>query len=126
MVRAGDALRPFLMYHVGGMYLDIDIECHRSVDALLVGWDMVLQSEYSDMQDISNAVLASAPGVPYWLALIDAAAAAADAIAFKRRLDVQDVLHATGPQLYTRIFKQVNHSRTNGKCPSASDQLYMV
>ncbi|KAK9817526.1 hypothetical protein WJX74_007528 [Apatococcus lobatus] len=108
-VLKGDVLRPFLMYHIGGMYLDIDVECYRPADPILVGWDMVLQSEYSEGQDISNAVLASAPGLPYWEALIEAAAAAADAIANKRRLDAMDVLHATGPPLYTQVFKQVAH-----------------
>lgn len=95
------------MYHMGGMYLDIDVECYRPADPLLVGWDLVLQSEYSEGQDISNAILASAPGLPYWEALIEATAAAADAIPNKRRLDAMDVLHATGPPVYTQIFKQV-------------------
>ncbi len=103
----GDVLRPFLMYYLGGMYLDIDVECFRPADSLLEGWDMVLQSEYPEMQDISNAILASAPNLPYWEALMQAAAAAADAISAKRRLDVMDVLHATGPPLYTQVFKQV-------------------
>lgn len=94
------------MYYLGGMYLDIDMECFRPADSLLDGWDMVLQSEYPEMQDISNAVLASAPRMLYWEELMQAAAAAADAIASKRRLDVMDVLHATGPPMYTQIFKQ--------------------
>ena len=94
------------MYHMGGMYLDIDVECYRPADPLLVGWDLVLQSEYPEAQDVSNAVLASAPGLPYWEALIEAVAATADAIANKRRLDAMDVLQATGPPLYTQVFKQ--------------------
>lgn len=94
------------MYHMGGMYLDIDVECFKPADPLLVGWDLVLQSEYPEAHDISNAVLASAPGLPYWEALIEAVAATADAIANKRRLDAMDVLQATGPPLYTQVFKQ--------------------
>ena len=69
-VRAGDALRPFLLHAFGGMYLDLDVQCFRPSDPWLAGADLVLQSEYKEQRDVVNSVMASVPGHPFWKFII--------------------------------------------------------
>ena len=67
---AGDALRPFLMHAIGGMYLDIDVECFSPTDPLLSGHEVVLQLEDSSPKSLNNAVMASVPGHPFWIKVV--------------------------------------------------------
>ena len=67
---AGDALRPFLMHAFGGLYIDLDVQCFRSVEESLLGQDIVLQSEYKGGHDVVNSIMASVPGHPFWKAII--------------------------------------------------------
>ena len=67
---AGDALRPFLMHAFGGLYIDLDVQCFRSVEESLLGQDIVLQSEYKGGRDVVNSIMASVPGHPFWKAII--------------------------------------------------------
>jgi mannosyltransferase OCH1-like enzyme len=63
---AGDALRPFLLYHFGGVYLDLDCECFRPMNAWIKKYDLVLQSEYSTerVRPLSNFRCFPPPVVP--------------------------------------------------------------
>ncbi len=69
-VRAGDALRPFLLHGFGGLYVDLDVQCFRSSAEWLAPYTLVLQSEYKEGRDIVNSVMASVPGHPFWKAII--------------------------------------------------------
>ena len=59
------------MHAIGGMYLDIDIECFSPTDHLLNGHDIVLQLEDSNPKSLNNAVMASIPGHPFWVNVIN-------------------------------------------------------
>lgn len=67
---AGDSLRPFLMHSKGGLYLDVDVECFLPTDKLLSDSDIVLQLEDTNPKSLNNAVMASVPGHPFWLDVI--------------------------------------------------------
>ncbi|DBA84560.1 TPA: hypothetical protein ACH3X2_006144 [Trebouxia sp. C0005] len=69
-VQKGDALRPFLMHAIGGLYLDIDVECFSPTDPLLSGREVVLQLEDSSPKSLNNAVMASVPGHPFWIKVV--------------------------------------------------------
>ena len=55
------------MHAIGGLYLDIDVECFMPTDRLLSGRDVVLQLEDATPKSLNNAVMASVPGHPFWL-----------------------------------------------------------
>lgn len=42
-VSRSDALRPLLLHTLGGVYLDLDIECFAPLEPMLAGADVVLQ-----------------------------------------------------------------------------------
>ena len=64
---AGDAIRPFILHAYGGLYLDMDVECFRSPEPLMAGFDLIFQSEFQEANDINNAVMAGVPGHPFWM-----------------------------------------------------------
>lgn len=67
-VQRADMLKYFLMHSIGGMYMDLDAECWRPVDATLQGADIVLQGTG---EGVTNGQFAGVPGHPIWKAAID-------------------------------------------------------
>ena len=99
----GDALRPFVIHAFGGVYLDFDVECFKPMDALLHGYDLVLQSAEADGQDVTNAVMASTANQSFWLdvaAMLQQNAHHASSIKDKAHA----ILSSTGPQLLQQAF----------------------
>lgn len=58
------------MHAKGGLYLDVDVECFLPTDKLLSDSDIVLQLEDTNPKSLNNAVMASVPGHPFWLDVI--------------------------------------------------------
>lgn len=58
------------MHAYGGLYLDIDVECFYPTDELLASRDVVLQLEDKTPKSLNNAVMASVPGHPFWLKMV--------------------------------------------------------
>ena len=52
------------MHAYGGLYLDLDVECHKLADASLQNFDVLLQGMGND--GLSNAMMASTPGKESW------------------------------------------------------------
>ncbi|MGY1583141.1 glycosyltransferase [Streptomyces sp. MN13] len=77
-IMRADAIRYFLLDHFGGLYVDLDFECLRPVDALLDGRELVLGCEPESHtrlllarqrgldRIVGNAFIASRPGHPFW------------------------------------------------------------
>jgi hypothetical protein len=59
-----DILRLELLYRFGGVYVDVDFECLRSIDPLLDGVSVFFGA--LDSGRISNAIIGSVPGHPYF------------------------------------------------------------
>lgn len=99
-----DAFRYFLMYRLGGVYVDVDFECLKPLDALLDPHEVVLGLEPDAHTDkllarerglthiVCNAFLASRPGHPFWEHVIKQLVASHKA---------PGVLDATGPFMLT-------------------------
>ncbi len=45
----------------------MDVECFKSPEPFLAGFDLVFQSEFREGRDINNAVMAGVPGHPFWM-----------------------------------------------------------
>lgn len=69
-----DAFRPLLMFLLGGVYADLDMECLRPIDTLVENRVWVIGKEpYRHARELygldwlpSNAFLASVPDHPFW------------------------------------------------------------
>lgn len=57
-----DVLRFFIVEKYGGIYLDTDFECYRSIDELLDGWDFCSAWENAEM--VASAFFAAVPNHP--------------------------------------------------------------
>lgn len=70
-----DSFKYILMYHFGGIYLDTDNICYKSLDDLLYkykNYDIILSEEISVLKEISiaNSILISIPFHNLWLDVI--------------------------------------------------------
>ena len=64
-VKRADAIRPFILLHYGGMYLDLDNECYSPAEAVFKDYDVVLQG--TGFEGLNNGMMASRPGHPLFL-----------------------------------------------------------
>lgn len=102
-----DAVRYFLLFHFGGVYSDLDVECLRPIDPLLQNREILLGLEPSSHvlkaevralslnHVVANAIMASVPGHPFWEHVIR------QLVLFHRE---PGPLTATGPLMLTRAF----------------------
>lgn len=86
------------MHAIGGLYVDIDVECFTPTDHLLSGRDIVLQLETESAKSLNNAVMASVPGHPFWMEVIQlmltrSSIANSNVFGFK---DLSAILDSTG------------------------------
>jgi mannosyltransferase OCH1-like enzyme len=97
-----DLIRYLILYDMGGVYCDLDYEFLRPYD--YSGYDMIMSLErdlsYGDQcNTISNYIMASCPGHPFWAYVVDD---------MKQNPPVThsytDVLTATGPGYISRHF----------------------
>lgn len=107
-IMRADAVRYFLLYHYGGVYVDLDYECVKPLDPLLAGKQVVLGTEpdahmYGHLPTIQpfdkmlcNALMASQPRHPFWEHVLK------NLIAYRR---APDPLDATGPFFLTRAYE---------------------
>jgi mannosyltransferase OCH1-like enzyme len=65
-----DIARYEILYREGGVYLDVDFECLRPIDELLVDVECFVAWEIQE-QYLNNAIIGSIPGHPFLKALID-------------------------------------------------------
>jgi hypothetical protein len=67
-IQRADAIRYFVLYHYGGIYMDLDIGCRRSVDPLLV-YPVILPKTIP--VGISNDLMFAEKGHPFFKLVID-------------------------------------------------------
>ena len=106
-VERADAARYFIVYTHGGVYLDLDMECLRPLDALIQGEAVHLSIEAGpliEQQVISNALLAAPKGHPFFHKLIHFLPQAR-----KRDVTFQDIFNNTGPNLMARLWSTHRH-----------------
>ena len=112
-IQRADAFRYLVLYRHGGLYVDLDFECLRTVDELLANRGFVIGKEPRKHAKwlgakvlISNAFMASVPGHPFLLEIIET----------MKRINPHitshsEVLDTTGPLMVTNVLK--NYSGKN-------------
>jgi len=101
-IKRVDAVRYFLLFHFGGVYMDADFACVRDLDTMPIrersgAAILILQRKsYVDHEAVSNAWMAAPPRHPFFALVIKSLAASANA---------SHVLEATGPRFLTRVWR---------------------
>lgn len=117
-----DAIRPFLLYHYGGIYADLDVECLRTFDLLRSGEvphhltrrrpresvGLVLGLEKRLLTDVvcSNAIMGSRPKHPFWLSVVEAMATRSQRKPSWYESKQSYVLKTTGPELLDAVYRE--------------------
>ena len=108
-----DAVRYFLLYTFGGLYVDLDFECFYSLKSLLSGRDCLFGLEpqaHCELHDrehiISNALMATTPGHPFFRAIIGEILSSDAPQEHRNNL----ILETTGPFMLTRVYDRCRPS----------------
>jgi mannosyltransferase OCH1-like enzyme len=103
-----DAVRYFILYLYGGVFVDLDFECIANIGPLLESATCVLGREpeehcriHGKDMIVSNAFIACIPGHDFIKALCDEVASARR----KTRHKSDRILDSTGPFMLTRVLK---------------------
>jgi mannosyltransferase OCH1-like enzyme/UDP:flavonoid glycosyltransferase YjiC (YdhE family)/glycosyltransferase involved in cell wall biosynthesis len=122
-----DAARYFILHHYGGVYVDLDFECLRPLEPLLVGKQVVfglepdahLELHFPKKRGLErilcNAFMASAPNHPFWEHVFKQLVAHHQALG---------PLDAAGPFLLTRAYESYERPEEIDLVPS--ELLYPV
>ena len=101
-----DAVRYFILLHYGGLYVDMDMECLRPVDPLILSGAerelhfSLLASPTVENTIIANALMAARPGHPFFAYLTRRLP-----YLVERDVTFADVFDNTGPEMLTRQVK---------------------
>jgi len=108
-VQRWDAIRYLILYHLGGLYVDMDYECFAPLDLLLQDSQCCIGLEphahallYQQPFIAGNALLAAIPKHPYFKRLIDDMTEHKNTVFSK--FEKQQILESTGPFLMTRVY----------------------
>jgi hypothetical protein len=102
-----DALRYFILHHYGGLYLDMDFDCLKPIDPILLGKSCVMTPEvhiqsyflYRMYSLISNAIMAVTPRHAYFDYVINN-------LEKFMAPNQGDVLYITGPVAMQRMLDE--------------------
>ncbi|KAH5436276.1 hypothetical protein HBI47_074520 [Parastagonospora nodorum] len=106
-IQRADAIRYFVLHHFGGIYIDLDDGCNRSLDPLLAYPAWVRRTLPTG---ISNDVMGSIPRHPFFLKAIDSLTD------YNRRwpLPYITVMASTGPLYLSIVWRHFNNANPEG------------
>lgn len=127
-VQRWDTIRYLILYHIGGMYVDLDYECFRSFDPILSGKDCYIVTEpalharYNGIPVmLSNALMAAAPGDKFIETVIrELKIQASETFAGEETYKI--ILQSTGPLMLTRVYESLASKKGVTLLP---DELFM-
>lgn len=118
-IQRADAVRYFILHRFGGIYVDIDMECFKSVEPLLQGADCVFGIEpdeharlHNTDRIISNAFMGSVPKHPFFFAIAKEMLTCVCHQTDRNRY----ILETTGPLMINRVY-------SNYQCPETIELL---
>ncbi len=98
-----DAFRYMVLYHYGGIYLDLDIGCKLSLDSFLE-YDLVLSRSSNFGNSITNSLLMIKPGHPFFRYIIDNLDKYKDSFSLLGKH--LHVMNSTGPLFLGKMYKK--------------------
>lgn len=108
-IQRADAIRYLVIYHYGGLYVDLDFECLQPLDGLLDSHNLVIGLEPREHardqsldQLLCNALFASQPGSAFLKAVIEFLITDETSAGIH-----DDVLNSTGPVMLQKVYEQV-------------------
>lgn len=109
-VLRGDALRYLVLHSMGGVYLDLDIECFPNASLAshnaLAGYDVVLQGHHQ-VEPVINAMMASVPQHPIFEHTLQEIVARGTPEAMERIPDVNiRILYTVGPRMFGDVVSR--------------------
>ncbi|KAF2272762.1 mannosyl phosphorylinositol ceramide synthase SUR1 [Westerdykella ornata] len=106
-IQRADAIRYFVLHHFGGIYIDLDDGCNRSLDPLLAYPAWVRRTTPTG---ISNDAMGAVPRHPFFLKTIDSLPE------YNRRwiLPYITVMASTGPLFLSIIWRHYNNANPVG------------
>ena len=117
-VQRWDAIRYLILYHIGGMYVDMDYECVQPLDVLLSGFTCCMGMEptinskiYNLPMIVSNALMASTRKHPFMAAIIEDMKT--NYYAYYGR-----IVESTGPFMTTRVYQQFRRKKEVALLPA--------
>lgn len=117
-VQRWDAIRYLILYHIGGMYVDLDYECFAPFDAVLSGGSCYLAVEpelnarYHHLPRIvTNALMAAKPGCGFMKMLIEELQQQ-EPSSFAYPETYKVILHTTGPLMVTRVYESLRNKKS--------------
>jgi mannosyltransferase OCH1-like enzyme len=97
-IRKIDIARYFILYKYGGIYADMDYMCMKNFyDLLPQDKISISESPYKHNEYIQNALMISNKLNNFWMYVVEEA---------KNRINVENTLSSTGPQLLSDIYFQ--------------------
>ena len=103
-----DAARYLILHRYGGMFVDLDFECYRSLEPLLGDAGCCFGEEPTEHcilhgkdNIISNAIMAAAPGHPFLWEVYEELSRQTVTVDDKN----SEVLESTGPFMLTRLYE---------------------
>lgn len=118
-----DFIRYLILYHFGGLYIDMDYECLEPVDAVLSGMDCCFGLEpdthatwHNKTYIVGNAFIASVPQHFFLKSIIDTIHDNSEQI--RSYTTEYSVLDTTGPFLVTNLYHQCSRKKEVDLIPS--------
>jgi inositol phosphorylceramide mannosyltransferase catalytic subunit len=112
-----DMARYALLHRLGGLYVDADFECTQPFDGLHRTHDVFLSSEPrahaillegSPTPALCNALMASVPGHPFWIQVLDSIKAAYDT-----GVSPNDPVTLTGPRIVKKTYEALDENNSD-------------
>ncbi len=107
-IQKADAIRPFILYHYGGIYIDMDFTCVKNIDNFFnkKGVYILESSHYG----LTNAFMASSKNHPFWKNVME------ELMKNNKKKIYQTyhiyIMQSTGPYLITQSFKKYKNNDT--------------
>jgi len=99
-----DFVRYAWLYHLGGLYVDLDFECFASFELLRTQCRLMIGRSVHGV--LSNSIMMSVPGHPFWRRVMDEIAVRAAKLTGVRWSPSLDVLNTTGPNVVHAVAKR--------------------
>ena len=114
MIQRVDMAKYIILYHYGGIYVDMDSECLKPIDDILKGQQIILVQLNADRlvrymasgrtgQVLQNNIMASSKGNPFWLHCLNTLL---EEDINKKILEMyaRYIFRTTGPELLTKAY----------------------